>query len=79
MTIDTLPDEALLEIFSFYLVEVSKPQRAMAYPCSCLPKMAKHYLCIAMSPKSMNFLHTQETSKRDIGHMAKPPHTHIGL
>jgi hypothetical protein len=76
MSIDVIPDGALLEIFSFYLIkkiQVMEPWHALVHVCR------RWRNSIATSPRYTGFLHTQKTGRGDVGHLVKPTHRNIGL
>ena len=81
MTIDRLPDVALLEIFDLISIrlETGYLDRGVVQAGARVPKMAKCCFWVTTSPGSQTFLQCQNTSEGNVGRLATLTHRHMGL
>ncbi|KAH9997427.1 hypothetical protein BJV74DRAFT_826735, partial [Russula compacta] len=67
VTIETLPDEVLLKLFDFYVVD---------YTGTCVSKMAIYRLCITGSSECDTSLHSKQACEGDAGYLATFAYCH---
>ena len=77
VTVEALPDDVLLETFSFYVDEAQDRIRWVASARARVQEVATRRVYIAASPKSATLLHREKTGAEDAGYLANAAHSHM--